>query len=117
MRDQLGSAVDRIERAAGHLGADDGSRALQEAYPAVVGAATIRVWLDAPPWEQAIQPGEMHRRIREEFPDLFAALSELDVQQALTSPWRATDAEPYVREARVFVSETQRRAQAWLEPR
>jgi len=115
IRDQLGNALERTASAARHLDAGDGSRALQEAYPAIVAGATIRVWLSAPPWSSVMGPEEMHRRVRQEFPSLFAALVEVDVQQALTSPWRAKDVRPYIEEAQQFVAETKKKVDEWLE--
>lgn len=112
--DQLTNAAQRVESAMKHLDAGDGSRALQEAYPAVVAAATIRAWKSVPPWRQPLSTEAMHRRVQEQFPSLFAALVELDLQQVLTSPWRSTDARAYVFEARDFVAETQQQVQAWL---
>lgn len=93
---------------------DDGGRALQEAYPAVVAGATIRVWVESPPWRHVMTPEAMHRRVQEQLPSLFATLSGLDVQQVLTSPWRATDAIKYVAEARAFIDETAELAAPWL---
>jgi hypothetical protein len=114
IRDQLGNALERTASAVRHLDVGNGSRALQEAYPAIVASATIRVWLSAPPWSSVMRPEEMHRRVRQEFPSLFAALAELDVQQALTSPWRAKDVRPYIEEAQRFVAETAQKVDEWL---
>ncbi len=113
--DQLADADLRLNRAQQYLDEGDGGRALQEAYPAVVAAASIRVWLSNPPWEQSLGADELQRRVREGLPSRFAALAEVDVQQALTSPWTATDAEPYVRETHEYVTETKQRLEAWLE--
>ncbi len=114
--DQLVNAEQRIERAERYLREGDGSRALQEAYPAVVGAASLRVWTDAPPWRQMLGADEMQRRVRARFPSLFAAMAEMKVQEALTSPWRPEDAAPYVHEARGYVDETRRQIETWLTP-
>jgi hypothetical protein len=77
--------------------------------------ATIRVWMAAPPWEEMLHADELRRRVQGEFPNLFAALSELDVQQVLTRPWAAADAEPYVQEARHLLDEVAARAREWLD--
>jgi len=114
IRDQLDNALERTASAARHLASGDGSRALQEAYPAIVASATVRVWISAPPWSSVMGPEEMHRRVRQEFPRLFAALAEIDVQQALTSPWRAKDVQPYIEEAQQFVAETAQKVDEWL---
>ena len=112
--DQLDTAVQRVSQAEQHLAQGDGTRALQQAYPAVISATTVRVWIAAPPWQVPLAAEEMQRRVRENLPNLFAALTELDVQHALTRPWQDADAEPYVREAASFVSQTAERYRQWL---
>ncbi len=114
VRDQLETAQRRVEQAQRHLEQDDGGRALQEAYPAVIAGATIRVWVESPPWRHVMTPEAMHRRVQEQLPTLFAALAGLDVQQVLTSPWRAPDARRYVAEARDFIDETADLVAPWL---
>ena len=113
-REQLDDARRRIEAAERQLAAGDGGRALQAAYPAVVTAATVRVWLDAPPWERPLPPQQMQDKVRQAFPSRFAALVVLDLKDVLTSPWTADAAGPYVVEARAFVEETQERVTTWL---
>jgi len=117
VRDQLEAAAERVSRAGRHGTEGEGTRAMQELYPAVVTLATINVWLDDPPWEAAIAPEEMHRRVQNRLPNLFAALTELDVQQVLTRPWAAPDAMPYLEEARAFNDGTRARVDEWLEGR
>ena len=114
-REQVDDARRRVEAAQQQLAAGDGGRALQAAYPAVVTAATVRVWLDAPPWERPQPPQQMQDRVRQAFPSRFAALVVLDLKDVLTSPWTAAAAGPYVAEARAFVEETQERVTTWLE--
>lgn len=114
VRDQLDNAQRRVAQAEHHLAQDDGRRALQEAYPAVVAGATIRVWVDSPPWRHVMTPETMHRRVQDQLPSLFAALTELDVQQVLTSPWRVTEAQGYVEEARAFIDATAQLVTPWL---
>jgi hypothetical protein len=115
VKDQLTNATQRVERAERYVVDEDGSRAMQEVYPVIVTLATIRVWMDAPPWEEMLPPDEMRRRVQGQFPNLFAALSELDVQQVLTRPWAAVDAQPYVLEARSLLDDVSARARAWME--
>jgi hypothetical protein len=115
IEDQLADAEQRINRARRHVNDGDGSRAMQEAYPAVVAAGTIRVWQEAPPWESPVAPDVMQRRVREAFPSLFAALAEMDLQEVLTSPWQAKDATPYVAEAEKYLEETRQQVHGWLE--
>lgn len=112
--DQLADAGLRIEQAAAQLEAGEGSRALQSAYQSVVAAATVRVWLDAPPWQQAVPASELQRQATAAFPTRFAALATLDITDALTSAWTAQAARPYVDEARGFVEQTTERLTTWL---
>lgn len=112
--DQLADAERRLRAADGYLTADNGGRALQEAYPAVVAAATVRIWLAEPPWQHALSGADMQRRVRETFPSLFAAIAALDLRDVLNSPWPVTAAEPYIREARAFVEQTRRELDACL---
>ena len=114
LEDQLRTAEERVALAEGHLESGDGGRALQEAYPAVVAAATVRTWLTSPPWIQPLAPDELQRRVRQAFPHLFSALASLDLKHALTSPWQADAAKPYVREARMFLGETKEQLESWL---
>ncbi len=114
LREQLDDAHRRIETARRELASGDGGRALQAAYPAVVTAATVRVWLDVPPWERPLPPREMQDKVREAFPGRFAALAVLDLRDVLTSPWTAQAAAPYVSEAGAFVEATQERVATWL---
>lgn len=113
-REQLADAKHRLSIAEKRLKEGDGSRALQAAYPAVVAAATVRVWLSEPPWHRPLPAEEMQRRIREAFPSRFGALAALDLRDALTSPWTVEAAEPYVGEARSFVEATEAELERWL---
>ncbi len=114
LQEQLSDARRRLETAERQLKDGDGGRALQAAYPAVVAAATVRVWLADPPWQRMLAPAEMQRRVREAFPGRFGALAVLDLRDVLTSPWTTDAAEPYVKEARVFVEETATQLESWL---
>jgi hypothetical protein len=113
--EQLADANRRLGHAAQQLQTGEGGRALQGAYQAVVAAASVRVWIADYPWERTVPPQEMQRRAQAEFPNRFAALATLDLSQVLTSPWTASSAEPYVAEARAFVTETTERLRRWLE--
>jgi hypothetical protein len=112
--DQLADADRRLARAERHLADEEGGRALQGAYQAVVSAASVRVWLSDHPWEQALPADEMQRRAQAEFPNLFAALASLDLKDVLTSPWAAAAAVPYVQEARDYVNATREQLTLWL---
>jgi hypothetical protein len=115
VRDQLQNATERAAGARRHLLDGDGSAAIQEAYPAAVTGATIRVWLQLPPWQQALNADTMHRRVHKELPELFAALVQADVQRVLTTPWHADDAQAYVEEVEQFVAQTGQQVSQWLE--
>ena len=104
--EQLADAGRRLDLAEQQLKAGDGGRALQHAYPAVVSAATVRVWLADPPWQRVLPPAEMQGAVRGQFPNLFAALAVLDLKDVLTSPWTAASAAPYVNEAIQFLGAT-----------
>ena len=113
-QDQLQTADERAQLAQQYLEKDDGTRALQQAYPAVSSAATVRVWIAAPPWLHPLGAQGLQQHVRDALPSLFAALAEMDVQQALTSPWQASDAAPYVSEAVEYVTHTRERYEQWL---
>lgn len=112
--EQLADAERRLDQAEQQLAAGDGGRALQHAYPAVVSAATVRVWLDSPPWLSVIAPAEMQRKVKGQFPNLFGALAVLDLKDVLTSPWTGSAAQPYVLEARQFLVATREQFTASL---
>lgn len=115
LEEQVADARRRLEAAERQLKDGDGGRALQAAYPAVVAAATVRVWLADPPWQRGMAaPNEMQRKVREAFPGRFGALAVLDLRDVLTSPWTADAVEPYVSEARAFVQETAAQLESWL---
>ncbi len=114
LHEQLSDARRRVDAAERQLKEGDGGRALQAAYPAVVAAATVRVWLAEPPWQRPLAPAEMQRRVREAYPERFGALAVLDLRDVLTSPWTTDAAEPYVTEARAFVQDTATQLESWL---
>lgn len=114
-QEQLADARRRIESAEQQLTQGDGGRALQAAYPAVVAAATVRVWLTEPPWQRAVPSAEMQRKVREAFPSRFGALAVLDLRDVLTSPWTTDAAGPYVTEARAYIQETGAKLESWLD--
>lgn len=113
--DQLEDAGRRVTYAEERLGSEEGSRALQAAYQAVVAAATVRVWLEAPPWQATVAPADMQRRVQAAFPNRFAALATLDLQDVLTSPWTGSAAKPYVEEADAFCREVAEQFGRWQE--
>jgi hypothetical protein len=113
--DHLADADRRLDQAEALLRDGEGGRALQGAYQAAVAAAGVRVWMTDHPWKRPLAPQELQRRAQMELPNLFSALTALDVQQVLTSPWTPGSAAPYVAEARAFVLETTERLHQWLQ--
>jgi hypothetical protein len=112
--EQLEDANRRLQVAANYLTQSEGGRALQAAYPAVVAAATVRVWLEHPPWSKALSAVEMQRKARDSFPNRFAAIASLDLKDVLNSPWPPDAVRPYLDEAQTYVRETRQRFDAWL---
>ena len=113
--DQVADAEQRVSQAKQHLATDEGGRALQSAYQAVVAAATVRVWLDDHPWERVLPQEVFQQRTTDAFPNQFAALATLDLKDVLTSAWTAAAARPYVTEAEAFVEHTARLLKEWLD--
>ena len=114
LEEQLEDATRRLQLATSYLEQSEGGRALQAAYPAVVAAATVRVWLDNPPWSRPLPASDLQRRARESFPSMFAAIASLDLKDVLNSPWQPDAVRPYLREAQAFVSETRQKYDAWV---
>lgn len=101
---QLADATRRLASADRHLAAGEGSRALEEAYPGVMGAAMVRVWLTDEPWHTRRSFQDLSRMVREQLPAGFATLFDLKQQQQQFTGWRAEDARPLVEEARGYVA-------------
>lgn len=112
--DQLTDAAQRADSAGAHAARGEGQRTLQEAYPAGVAAATVRVWLEHPPWTTPLAPADLQRRTREAFPTLFATIASLELKDALNSPWQIDAVRPYLAEARTFVAGVRERLAQWL---
>ncbi len=104
MESQLADAERRLEAADRHLGAGSGSRALEEAYPGVMGAAMVKVWLGDEPWRRQRSLEEYQRMVRGELPSGFATLFEMKLDHRSFTGWRPEDARPLIDEARGFVS-------------
>lgn len=112
--EQLADASRRLESAEGQLARGEGQRALQDAYPAVVAAATVRVWLNNPPWVRSLSGADLQRKTREAFPSLFSAMASLDMKDVLNSPWPADAVKPYLSEAQSFLREIKEQFEACL---
>ncbi len=104
MESQLADAERRLDAADRHLGAGSGSRALEEAYPGVMGAAMVKVWLGDEPWRRQRSLEEYQRMVRGELPSGFATLFEMKLDHRSFTGWRPEDARPLIDEARGFVS-------------
>ncbi len=104
MENQLSDAERRLVSADRHLGAGSGSRALEEAYPGVMGAAMVRVWLVDEPWRRQRSLEEYQQMVRTELPSGFATLFEMKLDHRSFTGWRPDDARPLIEEARTFVS-------------
>jgi hypothetical protein len=113
--EQLDDAARRLQVAASFLEQSEGGRALQAAYPAVVAAATVRVWLEVPPWTRPLAAADLQKRTRDSFPRLFAAIASMDLKDVLNSPWQPNAVRPYLDEAQAFVQETRKRFDASVE--
>lgn len=103
METQLADAERRLASADRHLDAGSGSRALEEAYPGVMAAAMVKVWLGDEPWRTQRSLVEYQSLVRTELPGGFALLFEMRQGQRGFTGWRAEDARPLLDEARRFV--------------
>ena len=104
MEGQMADADRRLVLADAHVAAGSGSRALEEVYPGVMGAAMVQVWLKDEPWHTQRSLQDMSRLVRETLPSGFATLFEMKQGQRSFNGWRAEDARPLVDEARTFVA-------------
>jgi hypothetical protein len=117
MDGQIADADRRLGLADKQIAAGNGSRALEEIYPGVMGAAMVIVWLADEPWHRQRSLEDMSRMMSEQLPSGFAMLFEMKQQQRSFAGWRAEDAKPLVDEARAFVSGVaQRLAQSRTPP-
>ncbi len=104
MDGQIADAGRRLALADRHIGEGNGSRALEEVYPGVMGAAMVQVWLTDEPWHTQRSLQDMSRLVREALPAGFATLFEMKQEHRSFAGWRAEDAKPLVDEARAFVA-------------
>lgn len=112
--EQLADASRRLESAESMLARGEGQRALQDAYPAIVAAATVRVWLTNPPWVRSLSGTDLQRKTREAFPGRFSAMASLDMKDVLNSPWPVDAVRPYLTEAQIFVREIKEQLETCL---
>jgi hypothetical protein len=104
MDGQLADADRRLGLTDKHLAAGNGSRALEEIYPGVMGAAMVLVWLTDEPWRTQRSLQDMSRLVREALPPGFATLFEMKQEHRSFAGWRVEDALPLVAEARTFIA-------------
>ncbi len=116
MEAQLADAERRLAAADKHLAAGSGSRALEEAYPGVMGAAMVRVWLGDEPWRRQRSLDEYQRMVSGELPSGFAMLFEMKRDQRSFTGWRPDDARPLIEEARGFVTTVRAELARWQAP-
>jgi hypothetical protein len=101
---QLADAERRLVLADKHVADGNGTRALEEMYPGVMGAAMVQVWLADEPWHTQRSLQDMSRMVREALPSGFATLFEMKQEHRSFAGWRAEDAKPLVEEARRYIS-------------
>ena len=101
---QLNDARRRLDAADRQIAAQNGSRALEEIYPGVMGAAMVLVWMDDEPWHRQRSLEDMSRMMADMLPSGFAMLFQMKQQQRSFAGWRAEDAKPLVEEARAFIA-------------
>jgi hypothetical protein len=115
MEAQLADAERRVEAATRHLTAGSGARAIEEAYPGVMAAAMVRVWLRDEPWHTRRSLEELERLVRAELPGGFLALYEMKGDRRGFAGWRAEDAKPLIEEACRFAASTRSEVEACLK--
>jgi len=104
IRGQLADAERRLTLAGRRLEEGAGDRALQEAYPGVMGAALARVWLADEAWSRHRTLDEYTHLVRQALPSGFVTLAEMRADARAFAGWRAEDARPLLEEARAFVA-------------
>lgn len=104
MEGQLTDADRRIGAAQRHLEGGAGGRAIEEAYPGVMAAAMVKVWLTDEPWHRQRSLADYSRMVRTELPTGFATLFEMKLDHRSFAGWRPEDARPLIDEARSFVA-------------
>ena len=113
METQLADAERRLAGAGQHLAAGSGARAIEEAYPGVMAAAIVRVWLRDEPWHTQRSHQELMRMVRDELPNGFLTLFEMQGDRRNFAGWRAEDARPLIEEARTFTAEARAAVDSW----
>jgi len=112
MNTQLADAERRLAAAEQHLAGGSGARAIEEAYPGVMAAAIVKVWLRDEPWHTQRSHEDLGRMMREQLPSGFATLFEMKGDRRSFAGWRAEDARPLIEEARAFTTGTRAEVEA-----
>ena len=116
MDGQLADAERRLVTADRHLAEGSGGRAIEEAYPGVMAAAMVRVWLRDEPWHTQRSLQELGRLMREELPSGFVTLFEMKGDRRSFAGWRPEDARPLIQEARAFTAAVRAEVEACRKP-
>ncbi len=109
---QLADAERRLAAAERHLAAGSGARAIEDAYPGVMAAAIVKVWLRDEPWHTQRSHQDLGRMMRDELPSGFAALFEMKGDRRSFAGWRPEDARPLIEEARARIASTRAEVEA-----
>ena len=104
MDTQLADAERRLAAAEQLLAAGAGARAIEEAYPGVMAAEIVRVWLRDEPWHTQRTHQDLGRMMRDELPSGFLALFEMKGDRRSFAGWRPEDARPLIEQARAFTA-------------
>jgi hypothetical protein len=116
MEGQLADAERRLAAAERHVAAGSGGPAIEEAYPGVMAAAMVRVWLRDESWHTQRSLEELSRMMRSELPSGFATLFEMKGDRRSFAGWRAEDARPLIEGARAFTASVRAEVEACRKP-
>ena len=116
MDGQLADAERRLAGAERHLAAGGGGPAIEEAYPGVMAAARVRVWLRDQAWRTQRSLQDLSQMMRSELPSGFATLFEMKGDRRSFAGWRAEDARPLIEEARAFTASVRAEVEACRKP-
>ena len=116
MDGQLADAERRLAGAERHLAAGGGGPAIEEAYPGVMAAAMVRVWLRDQAWRTQRSLQDLSQMMRSELPSGFATLFEMKGDRRSFAGWRAEDARPLIEEARAFTASVRAEVEACRRP-
>ncbi|MGD0990850.1 MAG: hypothetical protein ABR998_00075 [Gemmatimonadales bacterium] len=116
MEGQLDDAERRLTAAERHLATGTGGPAIEEAYPGVMAAAMVRVWLRDESWHTQRSLQDLSRMMRDQLPSGFATLFDMKGDRRSFAGWRAEDARPLIEEARAFTVSVRAEVEACRRP-